>query len=143
MVRVNYTAAHSSPLKALSLRDPKGIRLSFKDAEKLIEHLLKIQGWEILSQNYRGHGFELDLVAKKARTLAIVEVKLRRNYDYFPFQHDEILNRRKRQALIKGARSFISKFQISGLTIRIDLAIVGERTVNYFPNVIETDSTNF
>lgn len=119
------------------LPTPKHTPVSFKDAEHLVGHALRRQGWEILSRNYRGTGFELDLVVKKCGTLAIVEVKHRPNYSLTYPQNDQLLNQRKYRSLLKGALSFITKFQISAATIRIDLAIVSNQNIIYYPNVID------
>lgn len=47
-------------------------------AEALAAALLVLEGYTVLGRNFRCAGVELDLVARRGDTLAIVEVKLRR-----------------------------------------------------------------
>ena len=48
-----------------------------KYGEKLAEDYLINDGYEILERNFRVQKFEVDLLAKKAQTLAVIEVKTR------------------------------------------------------------------
>jgi putative endonuclease len=47
-------------------------------AEKLAGWYLRFKGYRILAERYRNGGGEIDIVAKKGRTLIAVEVKARR-----------------------------------------------------------------
>lgn len=46
-------------------------------AETLAAILLMLKGYRILARRFRAHGGEIDIVAKKSRTLVFVEVKKR------------------------------------------------------------------
>ena len=45
---------------------------------------LRRRGWEIVANGYRSRFGEIDLIARKRRTVAFVEVKLRKNADFAP-----------------------------------------------------------
>jgi putative endonuclease len=46
-------------------------------AETLAALALMLKGWRILERNHGGKGGEIDLIAKRGRTIAFVEVKAR------------------------------------------------------------------
>lgn len=126
------------------LTSPQPIKLSPKEAEQLVASLLKQRGWQILAQNYRGVGFELDLVTCKGNTLAIVEVKYRpKTRPEHAVREEDLLPWRKSQALLRGTQKFIYKHQITAKTVRVDLAVVSARQVSYFPNVIHNNLHDF
>ncbi|WP_374449128.1 YraN family protein [Stella sp.] len=50
-------------------------------AETWAAWLLRLKGYRILARRWRGRSGEIDLVARRGRTLAIVEVKLRQDRD--------------------------------------------------------------
>jgi putative endonuclease len=85
---------------------------------------MKNQGWQILSHNFRIVGAELDLVAQKGSTLAIIEVKARLKKPSSMADAEAILTLRKRSAMQRGSLAYISKFNLTPATIRFDLAIV-------------------
>ena len=53
-----------------------------RKGEELAARFLEERGWTILSRNYRWGSKELDLVARKERVLAFVEVKTRRGSEF-------------------------------------------------------------
>lgn len=50
-------------------------------AEMLVALIYALRGYQILDLRFRSHGGEIDLVARRGRTLAIIEVKARRDHD--------------------------------------------------------------
>lgn len=46
--------------------------------ERIAEAYLEIKGFQVVGRNYRYAGREIDLIVRKGRLLAAVEVKLRR-----------------------------------------------------------------
>ncbi|MEZ4741328.1 MAG: YraN family protein [Bdellovibrionota bacterium] len=92
-------------------------------AEIFVADLLARAGWEVLARNYRRIGCELDVVVAKGKTLAIVEVKLRRKVSLIN-SYQCFLTLQKRRALERGARIFISDSNKSWDHIRFDLAVV-------------------
>jgi putative endonuclease len=107
------------PQEKISLKYQKGLY-----AEQLVADVLSTQGWYILARNFRTVGAELDLVAQKGDTLAIVEVKARIHKPSSLAEAEALLAPRKRAALERGGLAFLAKFGINPTTIRLDLAIV-------------------
>ncbi len=115
-------------------------------AEQHVANLLQLRGWIILARNFRQIGCELDIVASKQNTLAIVEVKHRRTHKLA--RMEDLLPLRKRRSLVKGARCFVTSRDNSNLhayaTVRFDLALVvpgadkqNPRLANYWPGVFD------
>ncbi len=70
-------------------------------------------------------GSELDIVANKGQTLAIIEVKARRFKPSSLGEWETILPQKKQDALFKGALAFQKIYQPPHIqTIRFDLALV-------------------
>lgn len=109
-------------------------------AEELIAAALTRQGWQVLARNYRRHGFELDLVARKGGTLAIVEVKARQRPPASARFAEALLPRRKTRALARGAATFISEHAIEAATVRLDLAVVWPGGAAYHAGAIEVQN---
>ena len=93
-------------------------------AENLVAQTLANQGWRILARNFRVVGAELDLVAQKGGTIAIVEVKARAKKPDSLADVETLLPQRKRNALQRGGLAYLSRFSLIPSTIRFDLAIV-------------------
>lgn len=108
--------------------------------EQLVAKILLKQGWQILAQNFRGRGFELDIIAVKGFTVIIVEVKSRKSQPKV-HQDRELISARKRIAITRGITAFLEKSTLEWRTIRIDLALIiengGHWDLRYFPNAIE------
>lgn len=113
------------------------LRLSSQRAEELIAAALTRQGWQVLARNYRRHGFELDLIARKGGTLAVVEVKARQRPPASARCAEALLPGRKARALARGAATFIAEHAIEAATVRLDLAVVWPGGVAYHPGAIE------
>jgi len=78
------------------------------------------ENYLLLKKNYYSQGSELDLVLWKEETLVIVEVKMRKKTSQ-EILLKELLPAKKREALKKGALSFLAKNDLSYKTIRFDL----------------------
>lgn len=78
----------------------------------------------IRARNFRCHGSELDIIACKGQTLAIVEVKARRRRPRDLATQASLLSPRKRAALIRGARHYLTTHADTTAIVRIDLALV-------------------
>jgi|ERR1035437_5861201 putative endonuclease len=87
-------------------------------AEELAVQYLITNGYEILDRNWRHHHFELDIVAKKDKIVAIVEVKsLAYNFIQEPFQS---VNRNKQRMVIAATNAYIRRFNIND-EVRFDI----------------------
>ena len=97
-----------------------------KLGEDLVAGKLADSGWQILSRNFRGTGFELDIVALKNGTLICVEVKTR---SFGSFREEEpdlarIVPPRKIEFLKRGLDYFCGEKDLSPMGIRVDLAMI-------------------
>jgi len=89
-------------------------------AETLAAWALRLKGWRILARRCRVAGGEVDLVARRGRTLAFVEVKWRDNAEELALAVDEWRLRRVRIA----AERLAPRFQRPGDDVRIDLMLL-------------------
>ena len=100
---------------------PKKFRLGL-EGEKEAARYLEEKGYEILKNNYRTSGVEIDLIAKKGSILCFVEVKTRSSKCYgFP---EEFVDSWKIKRIIKGATVFSNKKEYRDLNIRFDVVSV-------------------
>ena len=93
---------------------------------------LRLLGWRILAKRARVPGGEVDLIARRGRTIAFVEVKQRGTADAAAWSLDQYRLRRVAVA----AERLASRFARTGDTIRIDaMYIVPRRLPRHLPNV--------
>ena len=80
---------------------------------------LEARGYRVLERNPRYAGVELDIVARRGRTLVFVEVKTRRG------RHQglavEAVDARKRGRLLRGARGWLDAHRPGGVRVRFDV----------------------
>ena len=98
--------------------------------------------YRILSRNYRAGSAEIDVVAKRGKTLVFVEVKLRKNADFAAAR--EFVTRAKQQRILATASLYLAQHETQ-LQPRFDVieiyAPLGERgrlTVNHIEDAFET-----
>jgi len=93
---------------------------------------LRLHGWRILARRARVPGGEVDLVARRGRTLAFVEVKQRRSEEAAAWALDEYRLRRVAVA----AERLAPRYARDGDDIRIDaLFLVPGRFPKHLTNV--------
>lgn len=101
--------------------------------ENLVAEDLRRKGWTIAARNFRCRMGELDIVAKNARYLAFVEVKLRKN-DWFGAACEAVTFSKQRK-LNAAAQYYLMKHPTK-LQPRFDVAEV------YAPQGIRTPEPN-
>lgn len=73
------------------------------------EHLacavLMLRGWHILHRNYAAHGGEIDIIARRGRIIAFVEVKARADYS----QAESAIDSLKLQRLGRAASHWLGR----------------------------------
>jgi putative endonuclease len=103
-----------------------------RGAETLACWYLRLKGWRILARRARVPGGEVDIVARRGRTLAFVEVKARASDEAAGIALDQLRLRRVAVA----AERLMPRFLREGDDVRIDaLFVVPGRLPRHLPDV--------
>jgi len=103
-----------------------------RGAETLACWYLRLKGWQILARRARVRGGEVDIVARRGRILAFVEVKARATEEAAGFALDEWRLRR----VIVAAERLIPRYMRDGDDVRIDaIFIVPRRWPKHLANI--------
>jgi putative endonuclease len=103
-----------------------------RGAETLACWYLRLHGWRILARRARVPGGEVDIVARRRRTLAFVEVKARGTAEAAAFALDEWRLRR----VVVAAERLTPRYMRDGDNVRIDaLFIIPGRWPRHLANV--------
>ena len=90
-------------------------------AEALVRFSYVFRGYQILEQRFRASGGEIDLIARRGRLIAFVEVKLRRDEDAAVLA----VTPSGRRRLEKAAASFLAlRPHFGEFAVRYDIAAV-------------------
>ena len=101
-------------------------------AEMIAGLWLRLKGWRILATRIRTPVGEVDLVARRGRTVAFVEVKARAT----PAQADWALDQFRLRRVAAAARALAPRFVRPGDDMRIDAVfIVPGRLPRHLPNI--------
>ena len=103
-----------------------------RGAETLACWYLRLRGWRIVARRVRVPGGEVDIVARRGRTLAFVEVKARVDEAAAAFALDQYRLRRVAVA----AERLAPRFMRAGDDVRIDaMFVIPGRLPRHLPNV--------
>jgi putative endonuclease len=103
-----------------------------RGAETLACWWLRLHGWRILARRARVPGGEVDIIARRRRTLAFVEVKARATQDAAAMSLDAWRLRR----VVTAAERLAPRYLKPGDDLRIDaLFIVPGRLPRHLPDV--------
>jgi putative endonuclease len=103
-----------------------------RGAETLACWYLRLRGWRILARRARVPGGEVDIVARRGRTLAFVEVKARTSDEAAGFALDAWRLRR----VVVAAERLAPRYVREGDDIRIDaIFIIPRRWPRHLPNI--------
>ena len=96
------------------------------EGEVFVRKQLEFRQWTILAQNYRGRGFELDIVALRGHSLVVFEVKTRTKPLQSQVSLETLLPLKKRRSLEYGLNHYLSHApqSLEWQVARIDLVIV-------------------
>jgi putative endonuclease len=101
-------------------------------AERIAALWLQLKGWKILGRRVRTPVGEVDLIARRGRTVAFVEVKARATVEEAGFALDEWRLRRVAAA----AEALAHRYARDGDDIRLDaLFIVPRRLPRHMTNI--------
>ncbi|MGQ9364781.1 YraN family protein [Azospirillum sp. ST 5-10] len=90
-------------------------------AEALCRLSLRLKGYRILAERLRTPLGEIDIVARRGDTLAVVEVKARADWA----AASEAVSARQRGRLARAAHAYLATHpQYAGLTLRFDVMLV-------------------
>ncbi len=93
-------------------------------AESLCLWSLRLRGYRILARDYRVAVGEIDILARRGRTLVAIEVKARDNHT----SAVEAVTARQRRRIMRAAAHFISgRPSLASLTVRFDVMLVVPR----------------
>lgn len=95
---------------------------SGKQAESLAAQFLARQGLQLLAQNFRCRGGEIDLVCRDGKTLVFVEVRLRRNANYGGAAAS--ITTTKQARIILAARHYLNAHQATEHDCRFDCVLL-------------------
>jgi putative endonuclease len=103
-----------------------------RGAETLACWFLRLKGWRILARRARVPGGEVDIVARRGRTLAFIEVKARGSEEAAAFALDRYRLRRVAVA----AERLTARYMREGDDVRIDaLFVVPGKLPRHLANV--------
>ncbi len=90
-------------------------------AETLCAWHLRLRGYRILARGFRGPVGEIDIVARRGRTLAMIEVKARANFATAA----DALGPRQQRRIARAAAAFLkARPGCAGLDVRFDVMLV-------------------
>jgi putative endonuclease len=90
-----------------------------KLGEKLAQKFLKKRGYHIRETNFRCHGGEIDIIARKGDYLVFVEVRTKSNLEFGT--PEESITQAKKQKLVASALVYINTHQALPSLWRIDV----------------------
>lgn len=105
-----------------------------KLGEELAVDFLEKNGYQILETNWVFQKAEIDIIAKKENTLAIVEVKTRSSIDFGLPQ--DFVKPKKIQLLVKAVNEYVISNDLD-LTIRFDIIAINKEQKEFVIEHIE------
>ena len=97
-------------------------------AETIAALWLRLKGYRILARRLKTHAGEIDMVARRGRVLAVVEVKASAQAAMAGERAVEALLPRQQQRLARAAMHLLAmRPALAGLDLRFDLVLVAPR----------------
>lgn len=94
-----------------------------RHAEKVAARFLRLKGWRILNERVRTPRGEVDLIAKRGKMVAFVEVKARTKSSDL----EQSIDQRRLQRVADAAEVLYSEYCLKGEDMRIDVILVEPR----------------
>lgn len=89
------------------------------EAEQLAAEYLQSRGYEILERRYRFNRKEIDIIARRDKTIAFVEVKADRTGNFGP--PESWVTPAKQKNIMISAQGYISEHDCAGYDFRFDV----------------------
>jgi len=97
-----------------------------KFSEKIAAVYLMLKGYRIVARNFSSHFGEIDIIAARGRSLAIIEVKARKSEVY------ELLTARQQKRIINATSAFLARRpEFADSEIRFDLMAVKHFSIEH------------
>jgi putative endonuclease len=98
---------------------------------------LRLRGWRVVARDWRCPAGEIDIVARRGRVLAIVEVKTRATAADAAFA----LAPRQRRRIARATAAFLlARPELAGLSVRFDVMLVARmRPPRHLPGAFRAD----
>ena len=111
-----------------------------QEGERLAAEYLERAGYTIVERNARAGGVEMDLIARRGRTLAFVEVKTRSSHRHGP--PEVAVDARKQARLVHGAATWLQHHRRRWESVRFDVVAVapdssGVLRVRHWPGAFD------
>ncbi|MBQ4493875.1 MAG: YraN family protein [Elusimicrobiaceae bacterium] len=107
-------------------------------AEDQAADYLKRQGYKIIERNYNLPCGEIDIIAKKNKTLVFVEVKYRKNSEDFGGPAAAV-NKAKQKKVINAALSYIKTKKPNYAGLMFDIIAVSGDKIEHIQNAFSSD----
>lgn len=119
-------------------RRRKAVR-SGRRAEALAAWWLRLKGYRIEARGFRAPAGEIDLIARRGRVLALVEVKARRSLE----AAGEAIAPRQRRRIARAAEAYLQRRPaLANLELRFDaVLIVPGRLPRHLPDAWRNDGS--
>ncbi|MBV8492137.1 MAG: YraN family protein [Alphaproteobacteria bacterium] len=82
---------------------------------------LRLRGWRVVASHWRCPSGEIDILARRGRVLAIIEVKSRRD---LASAAEAVLPRQRRRIARAASAFLMMRPDLAGLTVRFDVMLV-------------------
>ncbi|GFR80720.1 UPF0102 protein Flav2ADRAFT_0897 [Elysia marginata] len=105
-----------------------------KQSENMAVQFLKEKSYRVLKRNYRYRKAEIDILALKGDTLAVVEVKAR-SYTYYG-EPEMAITKKKIRLLTEAANHFVNQNNLS-YEVQFDVIAIKKRDDKWIINHIE------
>lgn len=104
--------------------------------ERRTAFYLRLRGWRILERNYTFGHKEVDIIARRGRVIAFVEVKTRS--DNASVSAKNAVTHEKMHNIITAAKGYCMTHDASGCTVRFDVSEVSTSgRINYIPSAYQ------
>ncbi len=105
----------SRPAPARTAAEARG-----RKGETLAAWFLRMKGWRIVARRVKAPGGEVDLIARRGRTVAFVEVKWRATAD----QRDVAIDRNRLRRVAAAANALAPRYAAHGQDVTIDVLLL-------------------